>query len=745
MLFTFLLVVQVSLHSQISYGGKPYFPQSVELRFSANPAFFQMPPFDLDSLLEDDQLNESSMRGSYRFAHKFYTNIEKSRDAQLVVLPDGTRVWTLTIQSEGAYSLNFLLEDVIFPQGGQLFVYNKDYSHVIGKFDHRNISDSRILPIQPVSGETVILEYSEPTNAEFEGNFVITEVNHDYRDFLRKEPGTDTSSFGCMPDALCEDVDTDLIRSTVLLIIDGTTSCSGTLINNAEESEDSYVLTAAHCLSSDISTTKSLEYYVGKASTVIAFFNYNRTICGTTMKGTEEMSIAGSYPQVIMEKRDIALLEFRDRPPRYFNVYYAGWSLSLDGTGYPFFNLHHPQGAVKKYGEYDKRLDLASYPGGLFDRNVHWKVQPWTIGATDGGSSGSPLFDKNGLIVGGLSGGRSDCLGSVSDSGEDYFFSLAKAWKITNKMGQLETFLDPENKITDYCLGYDPNKHAPITRLGNIDFRSGDGAQTSVLTAPASGYVFGGNNSQGAKEFAEAFYVEKEVELLGAYLLVPPMAYSRFTDGITISVYTGSNFPEDSITSYDFHPQYLNYSGGNFYLANKSTSSVGTENFIRFSPKEGKELKVKGKFFISYQIRSVSNPFCVYNTEFETPATNSAWIKYPDGTWTEASNYPNFEKAASLSILTLVADSEYSAIEFPEKEKADFPLYYDRTASVLRVKTPVTYSGNLRIHSITGQLIEECKLLPGKDQYLVKPMKKGSIGVVRIIANGKCFSMKFIY
>ena len=739
-LFAFLLVVQVSLYSQISYGGRPYFPQSTGLRFSANPAFFQMPPFDLDSLLEDDKLNESNMRGSYRFAHKFYTNIEKSKDARLVILPDGTRIWTLTIQSEGAYSLNFRLENVTFPQGGQLFVYNKDYSHIIGKFDRRNVSDSRTLPIQPVSGETVILEYSEPANAEFEGNFIITEVNHDYRDFLRNEPGTDMSGFDCMPDVLCEDVDTDLIRSTVLLIIDGTTSCSGTLINNAEESEDSYVLTATHCLNLDIPITKPLEYYVDKASTVIAFFNYNRTICGTSMKGTEEMSIAGSYPQVIMEKRDIALLEFHDRPPRYFNVYYAGWNLLLDGADYPFFNLHHPRGAVKKYGEYDKRLNLVSYPD-LFDRNTHWKVQPWTIGSTAGGSSGSPLFDRNGLVVGGLSGGESDCLGSVSDSGADYFFSLAKAWKIDNEMGQLETFLDPGNKINDYCLGYDPNERTPITRLGNTDFRSGDGAQTSVLTAPASGYVFGGNNSQGAKEFAEAFYVEKEVELLGAYLFVPPMAYSRFTDGITISVYTGSDFPEDIVTSCDFHPQYLSYSGGDFYLANKSTSSVGTENFIRFNP----EIKVKGKFFISYQIRSVSNPFCVYNTEFENPATNFAWIKDSDGTWTEATNYPNFEKAASLSILALVSENEHTAIESQKKAETDFPLYYDRTASVLRAKTPITYSGNLRIHSITGQLIEEYKLLPGKDQYFVRPMERGSIGAVRVIANGKCFSMKFIY
>ena len=46
-------------------------------------------------------------------------------------------------------------------------------------------------------------------------------------------------------------------------------------------------------------------------------------------------------------------------------------------------------------------------------KNAHWNViydaTPNGHGVTEGGSSGSPLFNSNGLIIGTLSGGNSSC------------------------------------------------------------------------------------------------------------------------------------------------------------------------------------------------------------------------------------------------------------------------------------------------------------------------------------------------
>ena len=742
--FAILFILQFPSYSQISYGGSPHFVKTNQLRLFSNQAFFQMPSFDLDSILMEDSLDQDETYRSYRFAHKFMTDIEKKRDAQLVVLADGTKVWTLTIQSSGAYSLNFLMENVSFPEGGKLFVYNADYSHVIGSFDWRNVSDSGVLPIQPVAGETIIIEYSEFVDSEFEGNFNITEVNHDYRDFLRREPATDRSNHACMPDVLCEDVNPAFVRSTVLLMIDGTYACSGTLLNNTEENDEPYVLTAVHCLTTNISISKNLEYYNDMAKTVVAFFNYDRTACGTNMKGTMEMSVSGAVSPVIFEKRDVALLRLNDIPPAHYNVYYAGWTLSTSPNESPYYTTHHPQATVKKYGMSDNALTAhlltISNPTYTFASYAHWKVNGWTVGSTDNGSSGSPLFNKDGLLVGGLTGGNSYCSGTGPNGSADYYFSFAKAWAADNySMGNLKTYLNPNNKNITSCSGYDPHKSDPIIRLNSIDYQSAD--LVSSMERNSTAYVFGGNNTTGATEFAEAFYAEEDTELMGAYLLIPAIGRGQLNN-IKISIYTGMESPEQKIKEYTFNPSYMAYfpSSEDFEYKDKTTGTVGTENFVRFD-----NLRVKGNFFISYQVNaSSSSSFRVYNTVYTNAEDNTAWIKAVNEEWVTATNYPSFGKPTSLAIIALVSNNKDSGIELPGSLRQEVPFYYDPISSVLKMKSVDFNSGYIKIYSITGQLIEDHKLLSGKDQYTLTRLKKGSVNIVKIRMNDSYYTMKII-
>ena len=744
-IFIFLFAIQASF-SQISYDGKPYFPSMTQLRLSANPSVFKMPSFDLDSVLLEDELEGFDTR-SYRFAHKFYTNIEKKKDANMSILPDGTKIWTLTIHSDSAYSLNFLLEDVSFPEGGQLFIYNTDYSHVIGKFDRRNVSESGRLPIRPVEGESIIVEYSEPANVEFEGNFRITEVNHDYRNFLRREPYPDPSKSDCMPDVLCEEIDSALIRSTVLLMVNGTIACTGTLLNNTEEDGVPYVLTALHCLDASVNISRTMEFYEGRAGTIITFFNYERTACETTMKGTEQMSVAGSYLRVAMEKRDVALLELQNIPPDYYNAYYAGWNLSDVTNDNPYHNIHHPNGALKKYGRRNGSISASTLTTGgyTFANSGHWMIAGWTVGSTAGGSSGSALFDKENLLVGALTAGSSECSGNNPNNGSDYFYRFAQAWKYNaDTMGELKTFLNPMNQTITHCLGYDPHQSNPIFRLSNIDYAS-DGIRSSTLQSPYSGNAFGGDNSPGATEFAEAFYTEKPLNLMGAYLLIPPMAYN-LTDGITVSVYKGTSSPEGQpVASYNFNPRFINYSSlQNFFEQNVSTGLYGTENFVLFTG----DLKVDGNFYISYRLApSSSNLFRVFNTEYDSQNANTAWIKDSGGTWTEAKNYSPYGKSASLAILPLVSEDKGSGIGSPESRnrKTSVSMSYISSASTFKLSTTDLETGSLRIYSVMGQLLEEFQLQPGKDHYEIIKMKKGNIGIARLVTNNAHYSMKFIY
>jgi len=735
--------------SQISHGGTPYFLQSSVLRAASGTSFVEMPSFDLDSVLREDAVNEGNMRGSYRFAHKFYTHIDIWDVAQ-TVLPDGTTIRQVEIRSAGAYSINLLLRDFEIPPGGKLFVYSADRSYVVGSFDYRNNSDEKILPIQPVAGESIIVEYSEPSDVAFAGHFIIAEVNHDYRDIFRREPGIadNSTTYACMPDVYCETLAEETIRSTVLLFINGSIACTGTLINNTSDDGKPYLLTAVHCLVDDQSkefpTDKN--FYNNKAGTIIAFFNYNRPVCDANikMKGSEEMSLAGASARAIVVNKDIALLEFQDSPPDYFNAYYAGWNRDLTASG-RHTNVHHPSGAVKKYGMTTGNIRIVSLPppdGNLFDTNSHWEVPSWTTGSTYNGSSGSPLFDENQLIIGGLTGGRSICSRTSPGGGTDYFSVLGKGWETNEPTNQLKTYLDPQNKGVVQYPGNDPNRLNPVVRLANAQYTKSDSLIASKLNSPNDGYVFGNSNLK-TLEFAEEFNVANAVEIFGTYLLMPTMTFDP-ASGVTVSVYTGDSSPQQKIYSTQFAPRYVSYSSSSgFYPVNKTLDVAPTETFVVF---DAPVLVTAKKFFISYSINySTTAKFCVYNTKWsDNSHSNTAWLKDETKGWITADIYGFQPMKTSLAIQPLVRSHNYDPIEtIPVSGYSGF--YYDRSGRTLTLTKPLTERGQIAIYSISGQLLEKIQIQKGQTAFILHEQPKGTIGVVKIMNNYFSHTGKIMY
>ena len=734
------LLTVSSAFSQISHGGVPYFLQPSILRATYSASFVEMPSFDLDSLLREDAVNNVNMRSSYRFAHKFYTDININNGLK-TVLPDGTTVKQIGIHSAGAYSINLLLRDFEIPPGGKLFIYSSDHSDVVGSFDYRNNSHDKILPVQPVAGESIIVEYSEPADVPFAGSFTIAEVNHDYRDIFKREPGTDNSNYICMPDVFCEDVDTEIIRSTVLLIINGNTLCSGSLINNTSGEEKPYLLTAVHCFVDDHNKEfpVDMEHYINRAGTIIAFFNYNRPVCDTNikMKGSEEMSLAGAYPLAVVTRKDIALFEFFYSPPDYYNAYYAGWNCDSTGSSTKYTNLHHPAGAVKKYGVTNGNIHITSLPppdGNILDANSFWEIPFWTTGSTAGGSSGSPLFDENNLIIGGLTGGFSMCQGMNPNGEKDYFFSLSKAWN------QLKTYLDPKNTGVTHYSGMDPNFTNPVIRLANARYTGGDSLITSKLDSPDEGYVFGNSNLQTI-EFAEEFTVTDSAEFFGAYLLIPEIPYS-YTSGVTVSIYTGETFPEKKIDSISFIPRYRNYSSGTMVFNPKSTNSAPTETFVALD----KPVLVSKKFFVSYSINdSSSAQFCVYNTKFnDITHKNTAWVKDESKGWIPADEYEYYPMKTSLAIHSLVRNKKDNQIEIISTQGENY-FYYERSGRILTLTEALNKQGQINIYSINGQLLEKMPVQYAQTTFVLKERPKGMIGIVKISSDNFSYTGKIMY
>ncbi len=747
--------VNTAISAQISYGGSPLFPTQPRLLRSTSDLFIEMPAFDVEEMLKEDSLNASNMRGSFRFAKKFFTSIERGVHGQNYTLEDGTRVWQVGIRSKGAYSLNLLFSEYEVPEGGKLFLYNLDHSHIIGSFTHENNSEDGILPIRPVEGEELIVEYTEPAGVAFEGRLKISEVNHDYRGFLRAEPNNDASSFQCMPDVLCVDdmAHPENIRATVLLMIDGTTGCSGALINNTENDGEPYLLTAVHCLNT--SFPKNRDFYVTKSGTIITFFNYNRNICGSKMRATEEQTLAGAIPAAIIERKDIALLRLKDTPPDYYTPYYAGWNIDKNGGLPSYVNLHHPIKSLKKYGRCDDNITLGTINLDvmIFDPNSHWKVPQWSVGATAEGSSGSPLFDTSGLIVGGLTGGESVCNGISPTNGKsDFFFALYLGWSAetypanTDPINQLKTYLDPKNTGITQLNGYDPYENAPAIRLSNVDYNAGtDSLVNTKLNSPATGYLFGHNSLKNTVEFAEEFNIGNQyAEVIGAYYFVPPLAGFTAFSSIKMKIYSGTSAPEIVKDSITFYPYFKNYTTTlKFYDKLRTMTAVGgTENFVKFA----KEPKVGERFFISYEIQYPNTGyFSVYNTKsLNGTLQNSAWIKYTSGQWVPATGYTAQPMPTSLAIQPVIRYTTPDTIEEHQKLRPEEYIHYDRSTGQLVIDSEWASAGRIELYSITGQLLWRNAFI-GDSPVYISIGRGQSIGIVKVITTNQTLTQKIFF
>ena len=151
----------------------------------------------------------------------------------------------------------------------------------------------------------------------------------------------------------------------------------------------------------------------------------------------------------------MALLEMLDTPPEAYGAYYAGWNAQDVGTA-PYACIHHPQGAPKRVSLAEGIERRTFYTTAtVFDENAHWLVSRWTAGCTAAGSSGSPLFDADNRVLGGLTGGQSLCNNPVND----YFFALQSCWdEPADSSRQLQCWLDPLNSGTRLCEGLNPDE-----------------------------------------------------------------------------------------------------------------------------------------------------------------------------------------------------------------------------------------------------------------------------------------------
>ena len=395
-------------------------------------------PFIDKSVIEDLRRSNNKENESYQFAYSFDTVIDVKKSAMKDSVECGI-LYRLAIKSSGAHSINIIFSEYHVPPCAKLFMYNEDYEHVIGAYTSNNNKKSNILAVSPVAGEKIILEYFEPYFSDFNGSLVIDRISHDFLDVLntQKKDGHKAAG-GCQVDVNCHPEGDDWQkekRAVCYIRYNGNTLCSGTLINNVNNDGRAYFLTANHC----VSTQKYAEKCV-------FYFNYEKPSCGSG-NGSLSQSISGADLRATGYDSDFTLLELSKKPLSTFRPYFAGWDRN-DVQNAGGVCIHHPSGDVKKISTYAMIPQPTEYMDNTINLNeAHWRVV-WirtatNHGVTEGGSSGSPLFNADKRIIGQLHGGTSYC---HTLSNPDWYGRFDFSWTGNNTAStRLVTWLNPNN------------------------------------------------------------------------------------------------------------------------------------------------------------------------------------------------------------------------------------------------------------------------------------------------------------
>ncbi|MFT6012655.1 MAG: hypothetical protein ACI860_000351, partial [Chitinophagales bacterium] len=180
LLFTLCNVLFVSLIAQWSSGGEPF---SLNGELNVNVETFKLAALDVQALIAEDQENVKNGHIA-RSAVILPTNLNLYNSGVWTELENGDRVWRLVIHAEEALATTLLYENFKLPKGAKLFVYNPDYSQIIGAFTSYNNHESGQFTTEIIQGSRTVIEYYEPASQAFKGGFTISGVADFYKDVI---------------------------------------------------------------------------------------------------------------------------------------------------------------------------------------------------------------------------------------------------------------------------------------------------------------------------------------------------------------------------------------------------------------------------------------------------------------------------------------------------------------------------------------------------------------------------------
>ncbi|TCD28651.1 T9SS type A sorting domain-containing protein [Pedobacter psychrodurus] len=429
---------------------------------------------------------------------------------------DGEATYTrLRVASPGATSISLNFGTFRLSKTAELYIYNQDRTMMIGPITAKENNKLGTYGIAPLKGSAITLFLKE-SGGQFpkpESQIVSSEVIIGYKQTYKSSSTAKgiNDSGSCMHDIACRE---DWDGRPTAIYYTGGSQCSGALVNNENNDAKPYFLTAFHCLDSNEDGSLNLSEVNATANYTFVFF-YRRETCAGSALSTARVFYGASW-RAAYETTDFALLELFNAVPLETNLSFYGWNRSNIAPDWGA-SIHHPSGDVQK-------ISLTGLiQTSTFSSNM-WGVE-WNYGVTEGGSSGGPLFNEAGQVIGQLRGGSSSC---NSPTLNDRFGKFGKSWDITPlSHSQLKYWLSPSQDLFE--IG--KLDRGVITGPNGICF--GQTATYNMPNLPA-GYTISWTTSPGLNI----------VSSTAGSVTVSPVSMNSSESGFVRASYNGTVFRE---------------------------------------------------------------------------------------------------------------------------------------------------------------------------------------------------------
>lgn len=370
---------------------------------------------------------------------------------------DGGFVWTGAVESSGATALRLHFTNFNLPDNTVLYVYGLN-GEAFGPYAGLGYTNSGKFWSHTITGPVayVQLRHFGPVSKnelrsisfDIEGAGYLSE-KFLISFYLPKEPEVEGLSGAaehcpdneaCVEDASCFSggaINDAKYAAAAMQWISGAWiyMCSGGLIADTDDtSQIPYFLTANHCISKG-KDAKNLECY----------FQYWTASCHASCEPI------GNFPRTLGadikdsgRDGDHSLLQLWENPPA--GSVFLGWTNQpvafADGTR--LFRISHPSGSPQAYSEHlvdSQYIECTSLPIGEFIYSYD------DVGATEGGSSGSPVMNMSGQIVGQLYGACGYTLevcdaenNRTVDGAFAFYYDSVKQWLDPNPIGKMHVY-----------------------------------------------------------------------------------------------------------------------------------------------------------------------------------------------------------------------------------------------------------------------------------------------------------------